>query len=198
MKKGEIEMDFSITSQEKDAAKELLAKLNELYTTKASQEVLKKEREEKVKTEICRILNIKNKKGEPTPNKVKIPLLLTVIEEKYEGVPNKEQQRYDTMCDYKNALNSLPKQSAIGLIDAKSEIKATELDIKSAYTEGDASILSGEVIEALALIAKDRYVDTKNMKMAEAGFKVSDKAKKVKPDLSKLKKALLEELKKDE
>ena len=191
-------MDFSITSQEKDAAKELLAKLNELYTTKASQEVLKKEREEKVKTEICRILNIKNKKGEPTPNKVKIPLLLTVIEEKYEGVPNKEQQRYDTMCDYKNALNSLPKQSAIGLIDAKSEIKATELDIKSAYTEGDASILSGEVIEALALIAKDRYVDTKNMKMAEAGFKVSDKAKKVKPDLSKLKKALLEELKKDE
>ena len=191
-------MDFSITSQEKDAAKELLAKLNELYTTKASQEVLKKEREEKVKTEICHILNIKNKKGEPTPNKVKIPLLLTVIEEKYEGVPNKEQQRYDTMCDYKNALNSLPKQSAIGLIDAKSEIKATELDIKSAYTEGDASILSGEVIEALALIAKDRYVDTKNMKMAEAGFKVSDKAKKVKPDLSKLKKALLEELKKDE
>lgn len=191
-------MDFSITSQEKDAAKELLAKLNELYTTKASQEVLKKEREEKVKTEICHILNIKNKKGEPTPNKVKIPLLLTVIEEKYEGVPNKEQQRYDTMCDYKNALNSLPKQSAIGLIDAKSEIKATELDIKGAYTEGDASILSGEVIEALALIAKDRYVDTKNMKMAEAGFKVSDKAKKVKPDLSKLKKALLEELKKDE
>ena len=191
-------MDFSITFQEKDAAKELLAKLNELYTTKASQEVLKKEREEKVKTEICHILNIKNKKGEPTPNKVKIPLLLTVIEEKYEGIPNKEQQRYDTMCDYKNALNSLPKQSAIGLIDAKSEIKATELDIKSAYTEGDASILSGEVIEALALIAKDRYVDTKNMKMAEAGFKVSDKAKKVKPDLSKLKKALLEELKKDE
>lgn len=191
-------MDFSITSQEKDAAKELLAKLNELYTTKASQEVLKKEREEKVKTEICHILNIKNKKGEPTPNKVKIPLLLTVIEEKYEGVPNKEQQRYDTMCDYKNALNSLPKQSAIGLIDAKSEIKATELDIKSAYTEGDASILSGEVIEALALIAKDRYVDTKNMKMAEAGFKVSDKTKKVKPDLTKLKKALLEELKKDD
>jgi len=181
-------MDFTLTQQEKDAAKELLVKLNDLYTTKASQEVLKKEREEKVKTEMCHVLNIKNKKGEPLP----------IIEEKYEGVINKEQTRYDTMCDYKNALNSLSKQSAISLLDAKSEIKATESDIKSVFTEGDAAILSGEVIEALTLIAKDNYIDTKNMKMAEAGFKVSDKAGKAKPDLTKLKKALLEELKKDD
>lgn len=191
-------MDFTLTQQEKDAAKELLVKLNDLYTTKASQEVLKKEREEKVKTEMCHILNIKNKKGEPLPNKIKLPLLLTVVEEKYEGVINKEQTRYDMMCDYKNALNSLSKQSAISLLDAKSEIKATESDIKSIFTESDAAILSGEVIEALTLIAKDHYIDTKNMKMAEAGFKVSDKAGKAKPDLTKLKKALLEELKKDD
>ena len=191
-------MDFKMTQQEKDAAKELLVKLNDLYTTKASQEVLKKEREEKVKTEMCHVLNIKNKKGEPLPNKIKLPLLLTVVEEKYEGVINKEQIRYDTMCDYRNALNSLSKQSAISLLDAKSEIKATESDIKSVFTEGDAAILSGEVIEALTLIAKDNYIDTKNMKMAEAGFKVSDKAGKTKPDLTKLKKALLEELKKDD
>lgn len=191
-------MDFKMTQQEKDAAKELLIKLNDLYTTKASQEVLKKEREEKVKTEMCHVLNIKNKKGEPLPNKIKLPLLLTVVEEKYEGVINKEQTRYDTMCDYRNALNSLSKQSAISLLDAKSEIKATESDIKSVFTEGDAAILSGEVIEALTLIAKDNYIDTKNMKMAEAGFKVLDKAGKTKPDLTKLKKALLEELKKDD
>ena len=180
-------MDLKITDQEKEVAKELLAKLNELYTMKATLEVKKKEREEKVKIEVCQILNIKNKKGEPLP--------LTVIEEKYEKMPNKEQQRYDTMCDYKNALNSLSKQSAVGLIDAKSEVKAIESDIKSTYSDGDAAILSGDVIEALTLIAKDQYVDTKNMKMAEAGFKTKDKAGKAKADLTKLKKALLEELK---
>ena len=185
--KGKRDMDLKITDQEKEVAKELLAKLNELYTMKATLEVKKKEREEKVKTEVCQILNIKNKKGEPLPNKVKIPILLTVIEEKYEKIPNKEQQRYDTMCDYKNALN--------WLIDVKSEVKAIESDIKSTYSDGDAAILSGDIIEALTLIAKDQYVDTKNMKMAEAGFKTKDKAGKAKADLTKLKKALLEELK---
>ena len=62
---------------------------------------------------------------------------------------------------------------------------------------GEEDILNG--IEkgkiALTLIAKDQYVDTKNMKMAEAGFKTKDKAGKAKADLTKLKKALLEELK---
>ena len=193
--KGKRDMDLKITDQEKEVAKELLAKLNELYTMKATLEVKKKEREEKVKTEVCQILNIKNKKGEPLPNKVKLPILLTVIEEKYEKMPNKEQQRYDTMCDYKNALNSLSKQSAVGLIDVRSEVKAIESDIKSTYSDGDAAILSGDIIEALTLIAKDQYVDTKNMKMAEAGFKTKDKAGKAKADLTKLKRALLEELK---
>ena len=84
--KGKRDMDLKITDQEKEVAKELLAKLNELYTMKATLEVKKKEREEKVKTEVCQILNIKNKKGEPLPNKVKIPILLTVIEEKYEKI----------------------------------------------------------------------------------------------------------------
>ena len=53
-------MDLKITDQEKEVAKELLAKLNELYTMKATLEVKKKEREEKVKIEVCQILNIKN------------------------------------------------------------------------------------------------------------------------------------------
>ena len=65
-------MDLKITDQEKEVAKELLAKLNELYTMKATLEVKKKEREEKVKTEVCQILNIKKQKGRTTSKQGKI------------------------------------------------------------------------------------------------------------------------------
>lgn len=188
-------MDLKLTETEKEIAKELLAKLDELYTDKASLEVRKRSREESIKTEVCQILNIKNKKGEPLPNKIKLSLLMPVIEEKIEKTVNKEQLRYDTMCEYRNAVNSLSKDSATSLLNVRGEIKAIDLDIKSAFTEGDAASLSGEVIEALNLIAKDNYAQTKNNKMAEAGFKVKETSKNSKADLAKLKKALIEALK---
>ena len=106
-------MAIKLSSEEKRVAKVRMSELNELYRQKAQCEVLKKSREEDLKTQVAQILDIKDKKGEAQPSKVKLPILMNLLEEMYNQGVNKKQEGDELMLEYRRALDQIPKVQAL-------------------------------------------------------------------------------------
>lgn len=192
-------MAIKLSSEEKRVAKVRMSELNELYRQKAQCEVLKKSREEDLKTQVAQILDIKDKKGEAQPSKVKLPILMNLLEEMYNQGVNKKQEEYELMLEYRRALDQIPKDQAIPLLDVIAEIKGINADIKYAFAtregeeEDSAVILPGEIIDTIALIGKDNFKVYKTEELEKAGFKVPE-PKEEAFDYEELKRELKEEL----
>ena len=62
---------MNLTQEQKQEAKELLSKLENLYNHRAGLDILKINREDTLREEIASICDIRNKQGEIQPNKVK-------------------------------------------------------------------------------------------------------------------------------
>lgn len=92
---------INLNQEEQKVLKNLYAKLSNLYKEKAKLEVLKRDREEKLKEEIAGVCHIINKQGEIQRSKVKMPLVNAILDELYRDKPNKEEIKADTMENYK-------------------------------------------------------------------------------------------------
>lgn len=153
-------------------AQELLNKLDRIYTEKAANEALKKSREEKLKFEVAHACDLKNKAGEILASKVKMPLLLSLINELHRDKANKKAEDYDLMEQYRLALKrgEISNDSIQGYINALDEVESSSKAIKEAFQ--DVTLLDKDVIDAINIIAKERYKEAKEDKLLEAGFDV--------------------------
>lgn len=169
-------------------AQELLSKLDHIYSEKAANEALKKAREEKLKFEVAHACDLKNKAGEILSNKVKMPLLLSLINELYREKANKKAEDYELMEQYRLALkrSEISKDIVQGYINALDEVESSSKAIKEAFL--DVTLLDKDVIDAINIIAKERYKEVKEDKMLEAGFDV--KPAKDKTEILELKSEL--------
>ncbi|WP_066388811.1 hypothetical protein [Helicobacter himalayensis] len=82
---------MKLTQEQKQEAKELLLKLKNLYNHRTGLDILKIDRENTLREEIASVCDMRNKQGEIQPNKVKMPLLLALIDEMFFGKTNKKE-----------------------------------------------------------------------------------------------------------
>ncbi|EME2750624.1 hypothetical protein VSV78_001672 [Campylobacter jejuni] len=153
-------MQFS--KEEKEELKELYSKLRTFYEERANMEVLRKEREDKLKDEFAFALDLKNKQGELQNSKVKMPLVSALIDELYKDKPNKKEIEYELMQEYKNLIKNK---------------KINEEALK-------AIISAEESLDALTLILKDEFKLLLSDAYEKAGYET--KAIKDKAELKKL------------
>ncbi|HDX6248347.1 TPA: hypothetical protein RPW15_001505 [Campylobacter fetus subsp. venerealis] len=169
-------------------AKELLEKLTAIYTEKAEKEIIKRNREDKLRYEIAQSCEIKNKNGDILANKVKISLLMAIINVMRDKTPsNKFEVLVSDMEDYQEALEKDVDDKLINsYIHICDELDEVTTDIKAVVAE--TSLLDKQTLDAIGLLAKERYKQIKEDKMLEAGYEV--KPPKDKTEINELKEEL--------
>ena len=137
---------MNLTQAQKQEAKELLSKLENLYNHRAGLDILK--------ISIC---DIRNKQGEIQPNKVKMPLLLALIDEIFFNKTNKKEEEYALMSSYRQALSGkdVNKDTINAYVALQEEIEENNQNLKEVFKE--TSTLDKEILDAINLIAKERY-----------------------------------------
>ncbi|WP_416860917.1 hypothetical protein [Helicobacter ganmani] len=183
-----------LSKEEKQELKSLYAKLSTLHKERASLEVLKKNRENTLKEEIASVCEIKNKQGEIQANRVKMPLISSILDELYREKPNKKEEEISTYETYKDSIKSKKVnedciKSFLSVVDSLEENKS---NIKEIYKE--SSILSKEILEALNEVLKEEFKNALNDELEQNGYEV--KEAKDKSEIEELKLTLLEVLKK--
>ena len=163
-------MEFS--ADEKQEAKELFESLKVLYSDKVDLEIAMKERENALKEEFADACDIKDKKGEIKPNKVKTPLMVqAIIDVKEEAEANKYELQVDEIDRYKTAIRN--KSVSSGNIDAylsnKEDMETLKANIKETIAE--TTLLSKEVLDGILELGKQAYAEIKAQKFEDAGFK---------------------------
>lgn len=181
-------MNFS--KEEKQELKELYAKLRTLYEERANIEVLRKEREDKVKDELAFALDLKNKQGELQSSKVKMPLVSALIDELYKDKANKKELEYELMQTYKTAINNKKiNEEALKAIVMTEESLSENADfIKEVYKQ--SSFCSKESLAALTLILKDEFKLLLSDAYEKAGYEI--KTLKDKAELQRLSQSIKE------
>ncbi|EAH8338438.1 hypothetical protein ABV837_001029 [Campylobacter upsaliensis] len=175
-------MQFS--KEEKKELKELYGKLRTLYEERANMEVLRKEREDKLKDEFAFALDLKNKQGELQSSKVKMPLVSALIDELYKDKPNKKEIEYELMQEYKNLIKNkkINEEALKAMISAEESLEENISFIKEAYKE--STFCSKESLDALTLILKDEFKLLLSDAYEKAGYET--KAIKDKAELERL------------
>lgn len=185
--KGET-MQFS--KEEKQELKELYTKLRTLYEERANMEVLKKEREDKLKDEFASTLDLKNKQGELQSSKVKMPLVNALLDELYKDKENKKELEYELMQDYKSLIKSkkINEEALKAVISAEENLNENTTFIKETYK--DSTFCSKESLDALTLILKDEFKLMLGDAYEKAGYDI--KLIKDKAELEKLRASIKE------
>ena len=171
-----------------DEAKDLLKKLTAIYTEKAEKEVVKRDREDKLRYEIAQSCDLKNKNGDILANKVKLPLLTAIINVMRDKTPsNKFELLVSDMEDYQGALEEDVDDKLVNsYIHICDELDEIAMDIKAVIA--DTSLLDKQTLDAISLLAKEKYKQIKEDKMLEAGYEV--KPPKDKTEINELKEEL--------
>ena len=160
---------MNLTAEQRQEAQELLSKLSELYKDRAELDMRKIDRENALKEEIASICDMRNKQGEIQPNKVKMPLVAALIDELFLDKDNKKEQEYLLMDSYKKALlKDVNKEAINSYVALKKGFEENSQNIKEAFK--DTSILDKEILEAISLIAKERYKELLDSKKLQAGI----------------------------
>lgn len=147
---------MNLTNEQKQEAKELLTKLENLYKDRVNLDILKIDRETNLKSEIASICDIKDKKGEIQPSKVKMPLVSALIDELFLEKNNKKEEEYVIMNTYRSAISNGVNKSVINAYVAlKESFDENNQNIKEAFKE--TSILDKDILEAVNFIAKEYY-----------------------------------------
>lgn len=161
-----------LDENQKQEAKEIFDRLMQVYKEKADFEMLKKERETRLKDELASVLDIRNKDGVALANKIKMPLVLAVIDELIYEKENKKDTEYDTMESYRNAIKTQKVSEAVVsdytyVLDELDGLKQSVKDIFS-----DSSLLDKDMLKAIDEIAKAKFKDIMEDKMIEAGAEI--------------------------
>lgn len=163
---------MQLSADEKTEAVELLNKLRTIYENKIDLELSLKEKELRLKDDFAQACDIRNKKGEPQPSKVKTALMTqTIIDVIEKEKENKYEAQVDEIETYKNAFPSINTDTAKAFLTTKNEIDDVKNQIKDVTM--DTSLLSGEYLTALLAIAKDEYTSSKRKAFEDAGYKAA-------------------------
>ena len=160
----------NLDENQKKEAQELYDKLIRLHTQKAELEAIKKDREEQLKSDIAFACNIKNKAGEPVASKVKMPIVLAILNELFRQKPNKKDEEADMLDIYRNAIKKeeVSKELVDSYLAIEDSLQENKEDIKEAFKE--TTLLSKEMLNAIVLIIKEKYKIIKEDRLAQAGF----------------------------
>ena len=182
-----------LNKEEKKELKTLYTKLSTLYKEKANLEVLKKTIENTLKEEVASVCEIKNKQGEIQANKVKMPLIASILDELYREKPNKKEEEISTYEAYKDSITrkKVNEDCIKNFLSAVDSLEENKTNIKEAYKE--SSILTKEILEALNEVVKEEFKLALNDELEKNGYEV--KEAKDKSKIEELKLALLEVLK---
>ena len=161
-----------LDENQKQEAKEIYDRLIAVYKEKADFEMLKKEREARLKDELASVLDIRNKDGDALANKIKMPLVLAVIDELIYEKENKKATEYDTMESYKNAIktNNVSEAVVSDYTYVLDELNGLKQSVKDIF--GDSALLGKDELKAIDEIAKAKFKDILEDKMTEAGFEI--------------------------
>lgn len=158
-----------LNEEQKNEAKALLEKLNLLYKERVRLDLIKVDRENALREEIASCCDVRNKDGESEPSKVKMPLVLALVDELFLEKQNKKEEEYAIMEQYRSAFaNQVNKEIVDGYTSIIGLQQENTLDIKEVFKE--TSILSKEVIEAINYLAKDTYKQELQEQKIQAGI----------------------------
>lgn len=161
-----------LDENQKQEAKEIYDRLMQIYKEKVDFEMLKKERETRLKDELANALDIRNKDGIVLANKIKIPLVLAVIDELIYEKENRKESEYDTMESYKNAIKT-KKVSEVVVSDYAyilDELDGLKQSVKEIFS--DSSLLDKDMLKAIDEIAKAKFKEIMEDKMIETGTQI--------------------------
>lgn len=144
-----------LTEEQRVEAKELLEKLMIFNKEKVELEFLKKDREENLKQEIAEICNIRDKLGQALPSKVKMPLVINIINEKFLDKKNKKEEEYELMETYKTAFSSINQDVINAYLAINDSLSENAMNVKEAIK--DTTLLSKEILDAILMVSKEQY-----------------------------------------
>ncbi len=118
------------------------------------------------------MLDIRNKDGEALANKIKMPLVLAVIDELIYDKENKKDTEYDTMESYRKAIKSKEVNEVVvaDYTYVLEELDGIKQSIKDIFS--DSSLLDKDMLKAIDELAKEKFKDILESKMIEAGCEV--------------------------
>lgn len=158
-----------LNDEQKKEAKNLLEKLNILYKERVRLDLVKVDRENALREEIASCCDVRDKDGATDSSKVKMPLVLALVDELYLEKPNKKEEEYATMEQYRSAFaNDVNKDIIDGYTSIIGLQAENTLDIKEVFKE--VSTLSKEVIEAINYLSKNIYKENLLDEKIQAGI----------------------------
>lgn len=131
--------------------------------------MLKIERENALKEEIASACDIRNKQGEIQPSKVKMPLVVALIDEIFLNKNNKKDIEYALMETYRGALadKSVNEEVIKNYVALKENLEENNQNLKEAFKE--TNVLDKEILDAIDYIAKAKYKELLESKKLELG-----------------------------
>lgn len=160
-----------LNEEQKQEAKELFIRLSELYKQKVELEDTKKSRLNTLVYEIA------SASGEEEKD-IKKPILLTMLAVINSDKPNKYELDFNIASEYmtllKNGSVSNELVRAMGAIEE--ELADNKMDLKEVFKE--ATLLPKEYLDAIALMAKQKYNEFKEDRRIENGENVKPKKDK--------------------
>ena len=154
-------------------AKELYEKLSSFYQEKVELEAQKVEMAIRLQEELASVLDLRNKDGEVDVKAVKLPIVIAVVEAMRKSKENKYKLDAILASDIEKALENGELDTAFKAYDGVlNELDENKTNIKEAFKE--TSLLEKETLDAIALMAKDKYKEFKLDKKAEQGEKIKE------------------------
>lgn len=157
-----------LTKETRVEAKELLEKLFNLNKEKIELEFLKKEREENLKYEIAELANIRDKEGSALASKIKMPLVVNLVNELYLDKPNKKEEEYAIMESYRIAFKNINKEVVDSYLSVNERLNEIASAVKEAFK--DTNLLSKEILDAILMFSKMNYQELLTQKNDELGI----------------------------
>lgn len=100
-------MTINLDENQIQEVKETYEKLKNIYENKSQMEILKKERENTIKEGIASICDLRDKEGNTDIKKVKMPLLIALLNEIYNEKENPKETEYSLASSSKALQVSL-------------------------------------------------------------------------------------------
>ena len=171
-------MDITLSIEQQEEAKELLKKLTELYRARVELESIKAGRIEKLQYEVAGELDLKNKNGDVEPKLVKKPILLSALASKTGEKNSKYELEFNIFEDYKHILGNgaISKDITASIVTINDELNENKLELKEAFKE--TSFLDKDILEAISIMAKQKYEEFKMDKKIENGEEIKPKKDK--------------------
>lgn len=165
---------MNLTKEQKQAAKELLSKLTNLYSDRVELDILKIDRENSLREELASACDMRNKQGEILPNKIKMPLVSALIDEIFLDKQNKKEEEYVLMDIYRQVLSNgnVSREVINGYMALKEGFEENNQNIKEVFKE--SAMFDKEILDAVNYLAKEKYKELLNAKKIEMGIEVKE------------------------